>query len=215
MLTAQQFTNMVEAQDRLNKHLRPDWYDAGFAWSTAIFSECSELIDQVGWKWWKHTSPAPLTQIHLEVVDIWHFVLSHLIECGPMTLSSARERIDREPDMWSIGEPLNKAQAIRRAKILAATACMYPNEPLRVLPEFFSLMRACRLSFDELYQLYMGKSVLNLFRWNNGYLQGKYQKTWGDVEDNVYLETILKGKPNMPFPQITTILQQRYQEIAP
>lgn len=132
-----------------------------------------------------------------------------------MTLSSARERIDREPDMWSIGEPLDKAQAIRRAKMLAATACMYPDEPLRVLPEFFSLMRSCRLSFDELYQLYMGKSVLNLFRWNNGYLQGKYQKTWGDVEDNVYLETILKGKPNMPFPQITTILQQRYQEIAP
>ena len=215
MLTAQQFTNMVEAQDRLNKHLRPDWYDAGFAWSTAILSECSELIDQVGWKWWKHQQTAPLTQIHLEVVDIWHFVLSHLIECGPMTLSDARTRTDREPDMWSIGEPLDKAQAIRRAKVLASIACMYPNEPLRVLPEFFSLMRACRLSLDEMYQLYMGKSVLNLFRWNNGYLEGKYQKTWGDVEDNVYLETILKGKPNMPFLQITTLLQQRYQEIAP
>ncbi len=83
MLTETQVNNMIEVQDRLNCHLNPQWCSAGYDWSLAIMSECTELADQIGWKWWKHQPQAPLTQIHLEVVDIWHFVLSGLIEQGP------------------------------------------------------------------------------------------------------------------------------------
>ena len=212
MLTPQQITNMLELQDRLNCHVNPGWKDAGYDWPMAIMAECTELADQVGWKWWKHQPQAPLTQIHLEVVDIWHFVLSTYL-----ALDRAEDlgwKILAEPDHWCVGEPIDPAYAIRRAKVLAATAGLYPSVSMRLIPEFFSLMRAVRLSLDELYSLYMAKAMLNLFRWDNGYREGTYQKQWGDVEDNVYLESILHGHPNLPHEQITTLLQQRYQEIT-
>ena len=212
MLTSQQITNMLELQDRLNRHVNPGWKDAGYDWPMAIMAECTELADQVGWKWWKHQPQAPLTQIHLEVVDIWHFVLSTYLELDRTEDLGAKILI--EPDHWCEGEPLDPQYAIRRAKVLAATAGLYPSVSMRLIPEFFSLMRAVRLSLDELYSLYMAKAMLNLFRWDNGYKEGTYQKQWGDVEDNVYLESILHGCPNLPHEQITTLLQQRYQEIT-
>ena len=56
MLTSQQITNMLELQDRLNRHVNPGWKNAGYDWPMAIMAECTELADQVGWKWWKRCS---------------------------------------------------------------------------------------------------------------------------------------------------------------
>src|SRR6185503_12709799 len=52
------------------------------------------------------------------------------------------------------------------------------------------------LDFDmqEVYQLYIGKNVLNEFRRINGYKEGTYIKDWSVVgcpEDNDYLLNIL------------------------
>ena len=46
MLTSQQITNMLELQDRLNRHVNPDWKDAGYDWPMAIMAECTELAAQ-------------------------------------------------------------------------------------------------------------------------------------------------------------------------
>lgn len=212
MLTPQQIANMFELQDRLNKHLNPEWMDVGYDWSLAVVSECAELADQIGWKWWKHHLQAPLPQTQLEVVDIWHFLLSAYLEND--RIEDVAERLLAEPDLRAAPGPIDGRYALRRTKVLAGTAALYGAGTLRTLPEFCSLMRSVRLSFDELYALYMAKAMLNLFRWDNGYREGTYQKQWGDVEDNVYLESILHGCPNLPHEQITTLLQQRYQEIT-
>ena len=66
---------MLEMQDAMNSRVNPDWRSAGNAWYRAIWTECAEMLDHYGWKWWKH-QPADLEQVRLELVDIMHFAMS-------------------------------------------------------------------------------------------------------------------------------------------
>lgn len=214
MISKQQITEMFELQDRLNRHINRNWKNADYNWPTAIMAECQEVVDQVGWKWWKQYERATPMQINLEVVDIWHFLLSAYLECGAGTTSLVQARIKQEPDHWFIGKPVDDAHIIRRAQVLSACAGTYGvHEPLRMLPEFFSLMRACRLSFDDLEQLYRKKATLNLFRLDNGYRSNQYVKDWLGEEDNVYLEKIITENPKLATAEIEKLLSGRYAEV--
>jgi hypothetical protein len=58
--------------------------------------------------------------------------------------------------------------------------------------ELLELTTVAGITFDELYELYMGKLVLNIFRQEHGYSDGTYIKFWGDgLEDNQVLEKII------------------------
>lgn len=56
------------------------------------------------------------------------------------------------------------------------------NSPLL---KFFGMCRFIELSFNELYQRYLVKNVLNRFRQDHGYADGSYIKTWNNDEDNI------------------------------
>jgi hypothetical protein len=71
--------SMLLLQDGVNSKIRSDWRDANNAWFRAVWTECAELVDHIGWKWWKHQSP-DMPQVHLELVDIFHFGLSELLQ---------------------------------------------------------------------------------------------------------------------------------------
>ena len=43
---------MLEMQDAMNAHVNPEWRSAGNAWYRAIWTECAEMLDHYGWKWW-------------------------------------------------------------------------------------------------------------------------------------------------------------------
>ncbi|MCU7810888.1 MAG: dUTP diphosphatase, partial [Candidatus Thiodiazotropha sp. (ex Notomyrtea botanica)] len=74
----QKILTMLELQDAMNRKVNDDWREAGYAWYRAIWTECAEMLDHYGWKWWKHQKP-DMQQVHLEIIDIWHFALSDLI----------------------------------------------------------------------------------------------------------------------------------------
>lgn len=208
MLTKKLVTSMFELQRRLNERVNPNWKNAGNDWSLAIIAECVELVDQIGWKWWKHQPRAPLTQIHLEVVDIWHFVMSAIIEADGV--DSATEYILDEPDCEN--DPVDDGnRAIQRAKWLIVAATLYP--PHKWLAEFFGLMRSVRLSSNDLYNLYMAKTALNLFRWENGYKEGSYIKDWFGEEDSVFLEKTLANNPGIDLGALNAKLRARYSQV--
>ena len=48
-------------------------------------------------------------------------------------------------------------------------------------------MAALPMDLDALFDLYIGKNVLNRFRQDNGYKSGTYQKVWSGREDNEHL----------------------------
>ena len=70
---------MLALQDAMNSKINPEWRQAGNEWYRAIWIECAEMLDHYGWKWWKHQQ-ADMDQVTLEIVDIWHFMLSDMLE---------------------------------------------------------------------------------------------------------------------------------------
>ena len=43
----------------------------------AVAIEGAEAIEHHGWKWWKNRKD--LAQLQMELIDIWHFLLSELL----------------------------------------------------------------------------------------------------------------------------------------
>ena len=44
---------MLELQDSINSLINKEWRQAHNPWYRAIWTECAELMDHIGWKWWK------------------------------------------------------------------------------------------------------------------------------------------------------------------
>ena len=175
--------NMLEMQSKMNARVHEHWIDQNFAWYRAVWIECGELMDHVGYKWWKKQDP-DMDQVQLEVIDIWHFGMSALFKTEP----------DLEALAASISADLQLDQAVD-ADIHEATEAL-AQHALQTksfsVPHFTVLMKACGLSPEALYRQYVGKNVLNFFRQDNGYKSGTYIKLWAGREDNEHLVEILE-----------------------
>ena len=75
----QEILNMLEMQEEMNNRVHYSWRNQNFEWYRAIWIECAELMDHYGYKWWKHQEPDE-AQVQLEIVDIWHFGMSCLLQ---------------------------------------------------------------------------------------------------------------------------------------
>lgn len=172
-----QLITMLHMQDAMNAKVNAQWRDQGFAWYRAIWTECAELLDHYGWKWWKKQHP-DVDQVKLELVDIWHFGLSILLLSG-----KSEEHLVTELAA-NLGSP-EKGSGFRE------TLEAFTLETLRTkgfdVPLFTTLMADAEMDFNELYIRYVGKNVLNFFRQDHGYQDGSYVKNWGGKEDNEHL----------------------------
>ena len=172
---------MLEMQDAMNARVNPDWRNAGNAWYRAIWTECAEMLDHYGWKWWKH-QPPDLEQVRLELVDIMHFAMSdYLLQHEDMDAVAARI----EAEMSQAGEVGEIREAIEHmAQTTIANRSMH-------YADFARVMQLIDFEFDELYRHYVGKNVLNFFRQDHGYKEGSYVKQWHGREDNEHLSELL------------------------
>lgn len=178
----QKILDMMLMQDTINRQIDEDWAVKDREWYRAVWIECGELMEHYGgWKWWKKDSP-DMEQVLLEIVDIWHFGLSSLLVTNhDMNLIAAR--VEKEWD--TIENDLDFHTAVERLAENALNSKTFP------VPEFSSILRACGLSFEDLYKSYIGKNVLNRFRQNFGYKTGDYIKHWNGKEDNEVLSQVL------------------------
>ncbi|QXQ02280.1 dUTP diphosphatase [Stenotrophomonas indicatrix] len=179
---------MLRLQDQINSKINVAWTQAQNCWYRAIWTECAEMMDHVGWKWWKNQVPN-VEQVHLELVDIFHFGLSELIvtsgsvHAASTSGGAAYQSIEVAPKD-GIVEPellLNSIEDFARSSLASKSFCM----------EMFSrLCISAGLVGDDLYRKYVGKNVLNTFRQDYGYKDGSYVKIWGGREDNEWLVEI-------------------------
>ena len=174
---------MAEMQEAHNRQVHPEWRTQGYEYYRAIWVECAELLDHFGWKWWKRQD-ADLDQVKLEIVDIWHFALSDLIRADALTDAIA------EPLVFEPETAVSDARAFRAAVESLAEETL-TRRAFQVAP-FARLMRTLPMGFSELFELYVGKNVLNSFRQDHGYKAGSYQKLWHGREDNEHLVEILR-----------------------
>lgn len=173
----QELLTMLVLQNEMNSRVHPQWQSQGYHWYRAIWIESAELMDHYGWKWWKK-QVLDREQVELELIDIWHFGLSDLLQ--------------RSADANDV------ADALAATMFIAGDATDFQSEleafTLSVLQKkrfdverFARLLAAVDMPFDRLFAGYVGKNVLNFFRQDHGYKDGTYLKVWHGREDNEHL----------------------------
>lgn len=227
--------HMLFMQDASNKSLAPDWQQKGFRYVTATVVEAAELIDHLDWKWWK-AGQTNIGQAQMEAVDIWHFLLSRIILQEPGLLYKSREDVPGE-DLAayfratyllrfialkalrspSVCEDIVVADVIRDTEYFVKATLADAYAATDSVGYFFRVLSSLGLSFEQLYKKYIGKNILNSFRWSNGYkTPGKYVKDWLGEEDNEFLTRTLSST-DLIGPELEDFvckeLARRYEEV--
>lgn len=208
---------MFEMQASINEVVEATWKTAGRSWERAMLVECAETYEHLGFKWWKKAKPLDITQIHIELVDIFHFLLSRIIEDDQFhqglidesmkQISMYNEYADTNirllhHDLDVTKSALGALDDFIEAVVLNKMSESRMESTMKMVRSFMKLCYFTGLDFDRLYTLYIGKNALNTFRQRNGYKTGKYIKNWSqthgeDLEDNVALERVIAGLGNV------------------
>lgn len=201
---------MLNMQNDLQLVIDENWTSRNYPWWRAIYMECAEMIDHIGWKWWKKQE-TNVEQVHLELVDIYHFIMNeHIQEMG---LSLSCEVLSKH---FEYNYRNSTSMLIPFIESMMAHSLVSKNSNPHTFVELCSLSG---LSFDKLYQLYVCKNTLNTFRQKNGYKDGSYIKNWAlatnsDLEDNVFLSSINLDWDNPAVVNtINEILLDRYEAV--
>ncbi len=199
---------MLLMQQKLNDDTNSKGWEEGYNslgklinWKRCIYMECAELIDNFAWKHWKDVKkPTDYENVRIELVDIWHFILSYALEqayskdidietlskeiaCSHGFVKFCNEPFS--PKEHSMYEVINDIEVI----IHGCSGSKFELNDL--LTAFFRVAWKCGMSFDNLYKIYIGKNILNKFRQDHGYKEGSYKKMWNGKEDNEILAKFL------------------------
>ena len=186
---------MLALQAEMNAKIDRDWVKAAHPYFRAVIVEGAEAIEHHGWKWWKKQQ-FDRAQLQMELVDIWHFLLSQILLdhdgdqlrslAALMRLAEAGSttgQIAFDGREWRLG----RLDLLQKLELLIGLSAGRRIE----LAVFGSILGDCGMDWSELYRQYVGKNVLNLFRQDQGYKEGRYRKIWSGREDNEYLAEIL------------------------
>lgn len=195
MLTPDQAKTMLSLQHSMNTKVDPDWVQARYPYLRAVAIEGAEAIEHHGWKWWKKQE-LDLPQLQMELIDIWHFILSELLLRSHDSGTDPQQALDTAlQDSENISQVrldgkefmLTEMDLLSKLELLIGLSVARRIE----LAVFASIMADCQLDWTELFRQYVGKNVLNMFRQDKGYKSGTYLKVWNGREDNEYLVDII------------------------
>ncbi len=207
---------MLQLQSSLNEATNGEEWTKGVTknnkiinWKRCVYMECAEMIDSFSWKHWKNIDKeADWANLQIEVVDVWHFIMSLAIQnyanaykggvdelALDISALSNFNKIDTKNELFSTQDII-----IETIESIMFDVLNRDNLELeKLISEFFDLVVMSGLDLDTLYKLYVGKNILNQFRQDNGYKDGSYIKVWAGEEDNVVMKRVLdKGSDISP-----------------
>jgi len=217
---------MLQLQNQLNDATNGENWTKGITknakrinWRRCIYMECAEMIDSFSWKHWKSIDKeADWENLQIEVVDVWHFIMSLAIENYSQNLRGGIEdlaiNIAGSKAFATIDIENKKYETQERviAKVEDIMRSVLSLEKLKLedlISDFFDLVLMSGLDLKSLYRLYVGKNVLNQLRQDNGYKEGVYIKIWNGDEDNVVMKRIWEEHtniaPDMLYRELTKI----------
>ena len=212
---------MLELQQKLNDNTNGKGWENGLTlqgkridWRRCIYLEAAELVESYPWKHWKNIdAKVDADNVKVELVDIWHFVMSEVLRVNALgkardlkelandiKASIANENVEYLQDYYAQIEAIEE--------LIEKLFCNF--ELVDFTATFFRLCEKLGLGFDELYSLYIGKNILNIFRQDHGYKDGTYIKVWNGKEDNVVMQEILANNSNIGVDELYKELEKAY-----
>lgn len=219
---------MLELQQQLNDSTNGKDWTAGVTkngkeinWKRCIYMECAEMIDSFAWKHWKNIAAEPdWDNLKIEVVDVWHFILSLAIEenekHGQLGFEDLANEICSVASYTAITKPnenyATQKEVIEQVELLMLDALKREGFTLFAMMEhFFALVTMSGLDIGSLYRLYVGKNILNQFRQDHGYKDGSYIKVWNGQEDNVVMKHIWEVDGDIAPELLYEKLKEKYE----
>lgn len=219
-------TQMLTLQQQLNDATNGEGWERGVTkngkvidWRRCSYLECAELIDSYPWKHWKNIDAEPnYDNIKIEAVDIWHFIMSQMLqeykinEKGDIqTLTADIQSIPNYQKFTEASQPTRRDHYQQIAIAEELMRVLFCDESTdRLMEAFIDVAIESNLNLDTLYQLYIGKNILNQFRQDHGYKEGSYIKIWDGEEDNVVMQRILEENPAVTPDELYKMLKEVY-----
>jgi len=217
---------MLELQQELNDATNGlDWEEGTtkngkkIDWRRCIYLESAELIESYPWKHWKNIDASPdYENIKIEIVDIWHFVMSEALRLYKIenlgTIEDIATMVTAMEGFKSFREEQKNENLDNYEQIALVENMMKilfcKNDINALIISFLTMSSKLNLKLPELYKLYVGKNILNKFRQNNGYKDGSYIKIWNNQEDNVVMQNILAIKSDITPNELYKALEESY-----
>ena len=135
------------------------------------------------------------TNIRVELVDIWHFIMSESIRMKDENY--ANKYLKLKPQGEFNAEVL--IDTLEKILNLSVASNIDPkiNNIREITDLFFTAISQLDMGIGELYKRYVVKNQLNTFRQQHGYKDGSYIKLWDTVEDNVVAFKIMDENPSI------------------
>lgn len=220
---------MLALQDKLNTNTNDsnwrNWITPNgkiINWKRCIYMELAEAIDSVSWKHWKNIEGwIDYENFKIEMIDIWHFVMSYLLIhwAYEEIANDIMEYVNVKSEI-KLPKELTKEINLELDNILLAyekimQLALEKNDSIEyrknLIESFFYWLDEAWIDFNELYNLYIWKNVLNKFRQDNWYKEWTYIKIWNWKEDNVHMQEVLEN--NSWFDNIYNKLSEIYTQI--
>lgn len=214
MLSKNQLLEHLKLQNTMNSVVNFAWLNAGYRWTRAIMVEGNEALDHYGWKWWKKDNGPNIEQVRIELIDIWHFVLSAELVFTKGDSEAAADNFLNAFAQPQFGLHTNddrhldlRSMDFRELIEVVIGAAAFGDIHLTAL---VLAMQRVDLTPEMLHHQYIQKNVLNMFRQANGYKEGTYIKDWNGLEDNEVLSSIMVAQPDLSTIQLAETLASSY-----
>jgi len=218
---------MLKLQQELNDATNGKDWEKGITqngkiidWRRCIYLEAAELIESYPWKHWKNIDASPdYANIKIEIVDIWHFIMSEALRIYKIDNRGSIEDIAKAVSSMEGFEAFTKDEKSEKLDnyeeialvedMIRLLFCDKENIDALVI-SFLTIASKLNLKLPELYKLYIGKNILNKFRQEHGYKEGSYIKIWNKEEDNVVMQRILNEESEITPEALYTALEEAY-----
>ena len=205
------FKKMVELQHNLNKQTAGENYlEKNLNWNSAIIAESGELLDSLGYKWWKKQEP-DMENVKVEAIDLLHFVISDTLQMNYdiRNFSDILNSTIRDFEVGFKEISIN----LKNSKLLKLIDLLNTDRLSRFIV-MKAIFEKLEMSNEDVYIAYIVKNCLNKFRQHNGYKDGSYIKYWNGKEDNVIAYEIANewGADEELFEHLYIDLETYYNE---
>ena len=220
-----QILQMLSLQQQLNDATNGENWEEGVTkngkkidWRRCIYLEAAELVESYPWKHWKNIdASADYENIKIELVDIWHFVMSEALRLYKTdnlgTIEELGQNIMAMEAYTNLENPqdseLDSYEQI--ALVEEMIKVLFCSDDIdQLINSFLNVTSKLGLNLSTLYALYIGKNILNKFRQDNGYKDGSYVKVWNGEEDNVVMQGLLANRANTTPNELYEALELAY-----